>query len=158
MRKGRILFSLLVIALGAFAVYKAYGWTFKAKLFPLSVAIPLIALAFTQLLLDLFGKAESASGPAVELDFAADVPHDVARGRVIGIFLWIAGFIVLVLLVGFPVAVPLFIFSYLSAQSRVGWKLAVSLTAIAWALFYGLFQWLLHLPFEAGLIQSWLGL
>jgi hypothetical protein len=32
------------------------------------------------------------------------------------------------------------------------------LTAITWALFYGLFQRLVRIQFEAGLIQSWLGI
>lgn len=158
MRKGRILFGLFLIAVAAYAAYSASGWTFKAKLFPLSVSLPLIVLAAAQILLDLFGKTETASGPAVELEFAADVPSDVVRRRVLGIFLWITGFILLVLLVGFPVAVPLFIFFYLSMQGRIGWPLSLTLTAVAWAFFYGLFQWLLHLPFEDGLIQTWLGL
>ncbi len=158
MRSGRILFSLIVIAVAGYAVHTASGWTFKAKLFPLTVAIPLIALAVVQIVVDLFAKAETERGPAVELDFAADVPFAVARGRVIGIFLWILGFIVLVYLLGFPVAVPLFILSYLSFQSGVGWLTSVALTAAAWIFFYGLFQRLLHLRFEDGLIQTFLGL
>ena len=82
----------------------------------------------------------------------------VARKRVAGILVWIAGFILLVFLVGFPIAVPVFIFSFLSLQSRVGWRLSFALTAIAWAIFYFLFQWLLNVQFEAGAIQSWIGL
>jgi len=156
--KGRLLFSLFLIAVGAYAVLSAYRWTFKAALYPLSVGIPLIILVLAQLILDLFGRTEVARGPAVELEFAADVAPDVARRRVIAIFSWIAGFILFVFLAGFPVAVPLFIFSYLSLQSRVGWWPSVTLTAAAWGFFYGLFQRLLHLSFEAGLIQTWLGI
>jgi hypothetical protein len=36
--------------------------------------------------------------------------------------------------------------------------LSVTLTAVAWLFFYGLFQRTLHLPFEDGLIQTWLGM
>jgi len=158
MRRGRILFSLFLIAVAAYAVYSAWGWTFKARLFPLSVSIPLIVLAATQLLLDLFGKAETANGPSVELEFGADVAPDVARRRASGIFAWIVGFILIVLLLGFPLAVPLFIFFFLKLQSRVSWWQSATLTAGAWGFFYGLFQWLLHLPFEDGWIQSWLGM
>ncbi|MBI4487588.1 MAG: hypothetical protein HY694_00760, partial [Deltaproteobacteria bacterium] len=68
MRKGRVFFSLFLIVVGAFAVHSALRWSFKAALFPLSVGIPLIVLAAAQLLLDLFGKAESARGPAVDLE------------------------------------------------------------------------------------------
>lgn len=158
MRKGRILFSLFLIAVAAYAVRSAWGWTFKAGLFPLAVSIPLIVLAAAQLLLDLFGKAETANGPSVDLEFGADVPPEVARRRVIGILLWIAGFILLVFLFGFPVAVPVFMLSYLGLQSRAGWWQSIGLTVVAWGFFYIVFQRLIRLQFEAGLVQSWLGM
>ena len=118
----------------------------------------LLILAAAQLLLDLFGKAETAGGPAIDLELAADVPPDVARRRVIGIFFWVAGFILLVFLLGFPIAVPLFILCYLRLQSHESWWLSLSLTAFAWGFFYGIFERLIHLRFEDGLLQTWLGL
>ena len=158
MLKGRVLFGLLLIGVGGYAAFSARHWTFKAALFPLTVSIPLIVLAAVQVILDLLGKREIASGAAVDMEFSADVTPEQARSRAIGIFLWAAGFILLVFFVGFPVAVPLFMFSYLSFQSRVGWLLSVTLTAAAWLFFYGLFERLLNLPFEQGLIQAWLGM
>ena len=158
MLKGRVLFGLLLIGVGGYAAFSARHWTFKAALFPLTVSIPLIVLAAVQVILDLLGKREIASGAAVDMEFSADVTPEQARRRAIGIFLWAAGFILLVFFVGFPVAVPLFMFSYLSFQSRVGWLLSVTLTAAAWLFFYGLFERLLNLPFEQGLIQAWLGM
>jgi len=157
MRKGRILFSLFLIAAGALAAYSARDWTFKAALFPLTVSIPLCLLAAMQLLLDLAGKPEQTSGPVVDMEFAADVTPEVARRRAIGIFLWVAGFILLVFLLGFPIAVPLFMFSYLKMQSRLGWLHSITLTAGAWGFFYFLFQRFLNMQFEAGEIQRWIG-
>ena len=142
----------------AYAVISARHWSFKAALFPLAIAIPLFVLAGTQLILELFGGQETTSGPTVELEFSSDVDPAVARKRVAGMLAWIAGFILLVFLVGFPIAVPVFIFSFLSQQSRVGWLLSFALTAIAWGIFYFLFQWLLNVQFEAGAIQIWIGL
>jgi hypothetical protein len=69
-----------------------------------------------------------------------------------------AGFILLVYLLGFPLTVPLFVFFYLKIQSRVGWTQSILLTAITWALFYALFQRLVRIQFEAGVVQSWLGI
>lgn len=158
MRKGRILFCIFLIGVAAYAIRAASGWTFKAQLFPLTVGIPLLTLAAVQLLMELLGKAESAGGPAVDLEFSADVPPEVARRRVIGAFLWVAGFILLVYLLGFPLAVPIFMFSYLSTQSRVGFLLSLGLTVATWLFFYGLFQRLIHLSFEDGLIQTLLGI
>jgi hypothetical protein len=74
MRNGRILFCLFLIAVAAFAVWAAVGWTFKAKLFPLTVSVPLIILAVTQLLMEIRGKGESAEGPAVDLERAPTGP------------------------------------------------------------------------------------
>jgi hypothetical protein len=158
MRKGRVVFCIFLIAIAAYAMRSALNWTFKAALFPLTVSIPLMILAAIQLLLEIFSKGETTAGPAVDIEFAADVPPEVARRRAVGAFLWVGGFILLVYVVGFPVAVPIFIFSYLSMQGRVGWWLSATLTACAWGFFYGLFQYLLHLPFEDGLIQTLLGI
>ena len=110
------------------------------------------------LVLEAVGGSEKTSGPAVETEFANDVPPEVARRRVVEIFCWIAGFILIVFLLGFPVAVPLFMISYLTVQSRIGWLQSITLTAGAWGFFYFLFQRLLNLQFEAGLIQTWMGL
>ena len=156
--KLRSLFSLLLMAVAGYAVISARHWSFKAALFPLATAIPLFVLAGTQLILELFGGQETTSGPAVELELSTDVDPAVARKRVAGILAWIAGFILLVFLVGFPVAVPVFIFSFLSLQSQVGWRLSFTLTATAWGIFYFLFQRLLNVQFEAGAIQTWMGL
>ncbi len=104
--KLRSLFSLLLMIVAAYAVISARHWSFKAALFPLATAIPLFVLAGTQLILELFGGQETTSGPAVELEFSSDVDSAVARKRVAGILAWIGGFILLVFLVGFPIAVP----------------------------------------------------
>lgn len=154
---GRAVFSLFLVAVGVFAVGSARSWPFKAALFPLAIGIPLVALAAAQLALDLRGRDQPAAGPAVDLELAADVPLPVARRRAATLFAWIAGFIVLVFLVGFPVAVPLFMASYLSLASAAGWRLSLGLTAAGWAFFYGVFQWLLRLPFEPGWLPTRLG-
>jgi hypothetical protein len=93
----------------------------------------------------------------VDLQFGGDVPDGVAGRRAATLFAWIVGFILLVRLAGFPVAVPVFMALYLSLQSGAGWWMVAGLTAAAWAFFYGVFQWALRLPFESGWIQTWLG-
>lgn len=156
--KGHIVFSVFLILVGGYVVYSASQWSFKTGFFPLAVAIPLVILALLHLVLQLFGAPETAGGPAVEAEFSNEVAPEVARRRVVAIFSWIAGFILLVYLVGFPVAVPLFIFLYLKLQSQESWFFSVALTGIAWGCFYVLFQRVVQLQFEDGLIQTWLGL
>lgn len=158
MRSGRLLFCIFLIAVAAYAIRTALGWSFKTGLFPLSVAIPLLVLATIHLFQLIIGKGETNEGAGLDFDFSSDVPTLVARRRVINTFGWIIAFIASVYLVGFPLTVPLFIFSYLTFQSEVGWLYSIVATAITWGFFYGLFQWLVHIQFESGAIQTWLGM
>lgn len=138
---GPAIFSLSLAAVAAYAVVAALAWPLKAGLFPLVMGIPLLALALAQLGLDLRDAGEPA-----------EAAPQIARRRTLAIFAWMAAFIVLVLLLGFPIAVPLFVFCYLSMQSRAGWGLSIALAAAAWGFFHVVFERLLHFPFEAGLL------
>jgi len=154
---GHTGFSVFLILIGSYVAYVASGWSFKTGFFPLAVSIPLIVLAATHLFLELFGGPENGGGPAVEAEFSQAVRPDVARRRAFAVFSWIAGFIALVALIGFPLAVPLFVFLYLKIQSRVSWTQTAGLTAATWLAFHLLFQRLVQLQFEDGMIQTWLG-
>jgi hypothetical protein len=156
--KGHLYFGTFVIVVAGYAIFAASRWSFKTGLFPLAVAIPLLVLTLLHLYLESFGAPETSTGPAVEAEFSNEVAPELARRRVITIFSWIAGFILLVYLLGFPLTVPLFVFFYLKIQSRVGWMQSSLLTAISWAVFYGLFLRLVRIQFEAGVVQSWFGI
>ena len=138
---GAALFGTGLAVVAAYAVYAALRWPPKAALFPLTMGIPLLALALAQTLIEL-RDPPPPSPPG-------------ARRRTLVVFAWMASFIVLVLLAGFPMAVPLFVFSYLAMESRENWVLSVALAAAAWGVFHLLFERLLHFPFEAGLITGW---
>jgi hypothetical protein len=137
--KGAAVFSLALTAIAAYAVYAALKWPPKAALFPLAMGIPLLVLGVVQTLLDL-RDAPPRAGDAT------------ARRRTLAVFAWMGGFIALVLLTGFPFAVPIFVFAYLAMESREGWILSAGLAAAAWGFFHLVFQRLLHFPFEAGLL------
>jgi hypothetical protein len=154
----RVLFSLGLAALAVFAIVSASSWPLKARLFPLVTAIPLLVLALVQLFLDLRRSPETADGASGDIALSADVPPAIARRRVLLTFAWMAGFVALVFLVGFPLAVPLFMFSYLMFQSAEGFGRSLAVTAAAWGFFYGLFERVLRLPFGSGFVQNWLGL
>ncbi len=154
----RLLFSLGLAALAAFAIVSASSWPLKARLFPLVTAIPLLVLALVQLFLDLRGKAEATDSHASDIALSTDVPPAIARRRTLLTFTWMAAFVALVFLVGFPLAVPIFLFSYLTLQSAEGFLRSLALTAAAWGFFYGVFERLLRLPFGGGVVQAWFGL
>ena len=136
---GAALFSAGLAVAAAYAVYSALRWPPKAALFPLVMGIPLLVLALAQTLIDL------RDPPAADSTLA----------RVLGVFAWMGIFIALVLLAGFPIAVPLFVFFYLVVESREKLALSAGLAAAAWGVFHLLFERLLHFPFETGLIREW---
>ena len=137
---GAALFSLVIAVAAGYAVYAALRWPPKAALFPLTMGIPLLVLAVAQTVMDL-------RDPPV-------APAGAPRGA-LAVFAWMGVFIALVLLAGFPIAVPVFVLSYLLVASREGWLLSAALAAAAWGAFHLLFQRLLHFPFEDGLIGGW---
>ena len=156
--KGHLYFSAFLILVSGYAILTASRWSFKTGFFPLATAIPLLLLVLLHLYLEFFRAPEVSKGPAVDADFSGDVDESVARRPIITTFSWIAGFILAVYLMGFPLTVPLFIFVYLKFQSDVSWLHSIIFTAITWGCFYLLFQSLVHIQFESGAIQNWLGM
>jgi hypothetical protein len=154
--KASTVLAVAVMVLSGWGTISALEWPWKAKLFPLVIGIPLFCLATAELLWVLLGSSPTVA--AADFKLSDHVPRDVARRRTALAAGWIVGFFALVLLVGFPLAVPLLVFLYLKLQGKEGWIFSVVFTAVVWGAFYGLFDLLLHLHFPAGLLQQWLGL
>jgi hypothetical protein len=152
-RTASIGLSVGVMLISGYAVFAATAWPWKAALFPLVIGIPLFCLAATELLWALFGGGEKAE--AMEVALSTDAG---ARRRVVRVSVWMLGFFAAIALLGFPIAVPLFVLLYLKLQGGEGWAMSIGLTAGVFALFYGLFDALLHLPFPAGWLWEWLRL
>jgi len=150
-RQASIGLSIVIMLVAGYAVFAATAWPWKAALFPLAIGVPLFCLATVELLWSLFGKLETE---AVEGDPALEG----ANRRMLVATGWVLGFLAAIVLVGFPIAVPLFLLLYLKLQGGEGWLLSIVITVVVSAVFYGLFDRLLHLPFPAGLLLSWLGL
>ena len=141
--------AVLVMLASGYGIWAASGWPWKAALFPLAIGVPLFAMALAEALWVLMGSTP-AEGP----ELAAEAP---GRAVLVG-GAWMLAFFAAILLIGFPIAVPLFVFLYLKLQGGEGWVMSVVITAAVWGVFYGLFDALLHLPFPSGLLLEWLGL
>ena len=143
-RNASLALAAGIMLVAGYAVFAAKGWPWKAALFPLAIGIPLCCLAAVEVLWTLAGKKELAEEPA---------QRGVARSWV-----WMLAFLALIVLLGFPIAVAVFVFLYLKVQAKEGWLFSLVFTAAIWGAFYGLFDGLLHLPFPAGWLLEWLGL
>ncbi|MGH7828046.1 MAG: tripartite tricarboxylate transporter TctB family protein [Candidatus Binatia bacterium] len=157
--RPRAIFSLVWLVFFIVWVYMSMEWRPQARLYPWAIGIPMVILAFVQVVLDLKGfvRKEPSGATPMDFQFTKGVDPVTARRRAINIFSWIFGFFIGIWLLGFSITIPLLVFSYLKIQSREGWGISLGLTVFAWLAFYGLFVRLLNLPFPEGVVFTWLG-
>lgn len=146
--RASLALGLAMMAVSGYAVAAAWSWPWKASLFPIVIGIPVFCLAAAEVLWVLLGSTER--GAAKDFQFSQDVPEGEALKRSAAGAGWILGFFAAIVLLGFPIAVPLFVFLYLKLQGKEGWTLSIVFAAAVWGFFYGLFDQLLHLPFPSG--------
>ena len=156
-------FALALVGAFAWAVYEAQVFPEGARLFPLAIALPALALAFLQAVLSLRARA---SAPAEEVPDMADVPdiadEDTLEGperarRTAEITAWILGVFAAVFLLGFLLAVPLAAVAYLRSAAREGWLPSVAVAGLCWALVFGVFDRLLRVPLPPGVLLRLFG-
>jgi putative tricarboxylic transport membrane protein len=146
------IFSLFVVALFAWALWQAWDWEFRPGLFPWVVGFLGLPLAFLQLNLDIAGAVKTIGHGLIK---ARDQEATRLTRETVKISAWILGYFAAIWLLGFSIAIVLTTFLYLTlAKER--WLITLVLTLFAWVSFYGLFVYLLHVPFPEGLLFSWL--
>jgi hypothetical protein len=152
--------TLAVVATVGAMVFTAWGWPFRAALFPLAVGIPVLLLTVIELICVITGRTETLAEESLGTDFRLSETADprLAGRRTVTIILWIIGFLLLILLAGFPIAIALFFVMYMRFGADENWGTTITTASIAWAAFYFLFIWLLNTPLHEGWIQRWFGL
>jgi hypothetical protein len=145
------IFSLFVVALFAWALWQAWDWDFRPGLFPWVVGFLAVPLALLQLNLDIAGAVKMRRHGLLK-------PRDQEAMRltrqIVRIAAWILGYFVAIWLLGFSLAIVVTTLLYLKlAKER--WVITLALTFFAWVSFYGMFVYLLHVPFPEGLLFAW---
>lgn len=142
-------FSLMVIAVGV--IVTALGWPFKTALFPIIVSAFLLLGAMTDFVLTLFeSRTGTSKQQTMDFQLSEDVDSALALRRTLVAFSWIIGFFLLIVFFGFLIAVPAMVFFFLKVQAKERWAVSLVLTGLAVGFFYGLFIWLLDIPFSPG--------
>jgi hypothetical protein len=151
--RAKHLMNLCCVVIAVGVIITAIEWPFKTAFFPLMVSIFLFFGAMADLLLDVFGSKEAATkqGP-VDFQLSEDIDPAVATRRTLLAFAWIIGFFLLILLFGFTIAVPLLVLLFLKVQAKEGWGISLLLTGSSLVFFFGLFVWLINIPFSEGWI------
>ena len=154
--KASLILGAGIMLLSGAAVIIAMDWPWKAALFPIVIGIPVFCMATAEVIWGLLDPA--ARSEAMDFRLSAQLPQKIATRRTLLAVAWMLGFLAAIVLLGFPLTVALLVFVFVKFQGREGWVTSGIFTIVVWAFFYAIFDRLLHLPFPAGWIQTWVGL
>ena len=143
---------IAVAVLAAWALIEARGWSIQTALYPRVVATPLLILALVEAFLSLTEEESPEAAQTMDLTLSTSTTPALARRRTVTTFAWLAGFLAIVVLLGFSPAIPVFVFAYLKGQGKESWTASIVLAVTAWLVFFLLFVSLLHLPLPLGVI------
>ena len=157
-----LLFDAFFLVLLAAAVATAWKWPFATKLFPLTIAIPVLLVAAAQFAKDAFFNrdADENNEPRERIrDIEVDrsVPAHLVVQRAGTFYLCALGFFTAILLIGFKLSVPLFMVFYFRRFSRAGWTVTLILTGLLTGLVLGLFDAVLHVAWPDSLLSHLVG-
>ena len=165
------MFSLAVIALIVAAILSSTDWPHDAKIVPLTACGMALTAAVLNLVNELFGREQTmfahvdsglqmqAADPGVKagahISAHVDdlgVADDVARWRAVSFFLWMAGFIALVWLIGFIPAIAVFVFAYMRFGFGEPWLPSLGYAAATTVICTIVFQWALQVAWPPSLL------
>ena len=157
----RPLFALFFVGLFVYMLretfYEIRPMEERAALFPTVLGIPCLALALLAFGQEVFMTLRRATATADPPEISSSLESSVMRSRAVSIVAWTLGFFLAIWLLGFVIAVPIASFLYFRFAGGEKWPISIVLSLAAWAVFYGLFDYLLHLPFPEGQLFQLVG-
>jgi hypothetical protein len=158
----RPLFALFFVALFVYVLRETFfeirPMEERAALFPMVLGIPCLVLALLAFGQELFYIFRRPPDDRDSAEIRGLLEPAVMRRRAVSIVSWILGFFAGIWLLGFVIAVPIASLLYFRFAGGEKWSISIPLSVAAWAVFYGLFDYLLHLPFPEGTLLLWLNL
>ncbi len=180
---GKLLMSLVMLAIFAAMVLVAAGYPPEARLLPLVIGIPGLALCLLQVANEIRDarpgvRSGARSGARSEAQSRAqsgarseappmglsegplqdDDPIDQAAKirREFVLLAWFLAMVLGVLLFGFLIATPVLVFGFLALDQRESFKLAATMATAGFAVLYLIFEKLLELILFRGFVTEWL--
>ena len=151
-------FALVLMAVFAYATVTALSYPEGAKLFPLAIAIPSFLLAVVLAVISLRARGIPVEPSPPDPDDDPTLTPEARTRRTAEIGLWILGIFAAVYLLGFLVAIPISAAAYLRFAAGESWTTSAGIAAVCWALVFGVFDRLLHLPLPPGELLRALGI
>ncbi len=136
--QDRVLNVLLICVFGAASV-AALEFSEAGRLFPLAVSLVGLVLSVLQLLFSIFTQPRADVDDSGQIEIAADMetPPDLFRARLIRFLLWVFALFLGIWLLGFKIAVPLYMAAYLRVEAKARlWLIALLIALSIYLLFY----------------------
>ncbi len=161
--KIELTFIVNVILLVAFiyAPLSAWEWPYATRLFVWAISVPTLLCLIAQLGIDLRRTKQPGTWEDVmdtaDLPVDRSVPLQIVFSRGMNFLGWFLGLFVGIWLIGFQVALPLFLILYLLTQARSGWLLSLVVAGSVMIVQFVLFDRLLQIAWPKGILISWFG-
>ena len=156
--KTSTVFTLLIaIALLGLCIERLFdfGWKMQDGLFPLIIGIPTIALGTAQIILDMRHRQKpKEAGTGIASDASIGIWIRSLKGEnlcYVIAFAWIVGLVIMIYLLGYYVAIPLFLLLYFKLHGR-RWRSSIALCLIISAVLYLSFVLGFKFTFYKGLL------
>lgn len=149
--REQIIFTGFVALLMLAALWVAKDWPARAAIIIYLLGGIGVVLALTQLAKDYRAIHAEGNGIVRPTFEVAAIEHAGKWGS-LEIWAWLWGLYLAIHLIGFPIALPLFVFAYVKFYGG-GWLTAIALTALTWGFLYGIYDYLLNVPWP----KPWLG-
>lgn len=157
--KLRVNFYFLIILMASMLVIIGLSLTmaaFKSKLLPIMISSTVLVLAAIGLKQEISArdKPESATAADKEEESGAEDTEKGLRSY-LPVWAWLIGFALAIYLLGFLVAMPLFVLAYMK-KNGIGWLMAIISAILTSVFVYGVFELALSVELYRGLLFTWL--
>ena len=137
--------ALLMIAL-AYTLWQTYSWSDEAARLPRVIALSGLALGTFYVLRHL---VRPSRGESRIMDIGRTKTGDsnrVMMGRTVKALGSTVGLVAGIWLIGFQIALPLYVLLYLLVFGRTKWWIGVGWAVVFLVLIYGFFDLIIHIP------------
>lgn len=148
----KIIFTAFVGLVLLTALFVAKDWPIRASIIILLLGSVGVILTLIQLRLD-FKAARSDDAKVLRPTFEVQAIEHQGRWGSLEIWAWLWGLFIAIHLIGFPIALPLFVFSYVKLYGG-RWLTAIILTAVTSGFLHGIYDYVLSVPWP----KPWIGL
>jgi len=160
LRRWSFWFSLLLLLIVLVFVLLSFGYSADARLVPLVVGIPTLALAILVLLGERYPRLTTLFDVSLEdlgkVGHAESAPTEThSTGKLLALLAWMFGLLILVFLAGYVIAIPIFTLLFLKISTRASWLKTIIITLIMGGIIYGGFEvWMRGNLFEGMFFEA----